>query len=126
MNLISFFVIFIPVVILFSWMGIHFRKVFTRLDIVWFDAILGFIIGILKGFLWICIITLFVLNLSFLEFLNNGVYQSRFYQNFTYPIMVFIDSMVQKIPEFSFLDVYLEKGIDQSDNELIKRYTEEF
>ncbi|QPM69251.1 hypothetical protein RT761_02481 [Atribacter laminatus] len=126
MNLISFFVIFIPVVLLFSWVGMFFRKVFEGLDIVWFDAILGFIIGILKGFLWISIITLFVLNVSFLEFLNNGIYQSRFYQSFTQPIIVSIDSMVQKIPEFSFLGVYLEKGLDQSDDELIQRYIEEF
>lgn len=126
MNLISFFVIFIPVVLLFSWVGVFFRKVFEGLDIVWFDAILGFIIGILKGFLWISIITLFVLNVSFLEFLNNGIYQSRFYQSFTQPIIVSIDSMVQKIPEFSFLGVYLEKGLDQSDDELIQRYIEEF
>lgn len=126
MNLISFFVIFIPVVLLFSWVGMFFRKVFEGLDIVWFDAILGFVIGILKGFLWISIITLFVLNVSFLEFLNNGIYQSRFYQSFTQPIIVFIDSMVQKIPEFSFLNAYLEKGLNQSDDELIQRYTEEF
>jgi uncharacterized membrane protein required for colicin V production len=126
MNLISFFVIFIPVVLLFSWVGMFFRKVFEGLDIVWFDAILGFVIGILKGFLWISIITLFVLNVSFLEFLNNGIYQSRFYQSFTQPIIVFIDSMVQKIPEFSFLNAYLEKGLNKSDDELIQRYTEEF
>jgi uncharacterized membrane protein required for colicin V production len=119
-------VIFIPVVLLFSWVGMFFRKVFEGLDIVWFDAILGFVIGILKGFLWISIITLFVLNVSFLEFLNNGIYQSRFYQSFTQPIIVFIDSMVQKIPEFSFLNAYLEKGLNQSDDELIQRYTEEF
>lgn len=126
MNLISFFVIFIPVVILFSWVGMFFRKIFKGLDIVWFDAILGFVIGILKGFLWISIITLFVLNVSFLDFLNNGIYQSHFYQSFTQPIIVFINSMVQKIPEFSFLNAYLEKGLNQSDDELIKRYTEEF
>ena len=90
-----------------------------------FDAI-RFCYWYLERFLWISIITLFVLNVSFLEFLNNGIYQSRFYQSFTQPIIVFIDSMVQKIPEFSFLNAYLEKGLNQSDDELIQRYTEEF
>ena len=126
LNPISFVVILIPVVILFSWVGVYFRKVFEGLDIVWFDAILGFIIGIFKGLLWIGIITLFILNLSFFEFLNQGISQSRFYQSFTQPVIVFVHNIVVKIPEFSFLNAYLEKGLIPSENEVIQRYTEEF
>ena len=126
LNPISFILIFIPIVMAFSWLGVYFRKVFEGLDIVWFDAILGFLIGIFKGLLWISIITLFVLNLSFLDYLNEGIYQSKFYLNFTHPIIVFLDSMVQKVPDFSFLNNYLKKGLNQSDNEFIQRYTEEF
>jgi len=124
--LISFMVIFIPVVMVFSWLGVYFRKVFEGLDIVWFDAILGFLIGIIKGLLWICIITLFILNISYFEFLNQGIYQSRFYITFTQPVIVFVNNFVAKIPDFSFLNAYLEKGLPVNKDEIIHRYLEEF
>ncbi|MCX6090362.1 MAG: CvpA family protein [Candidatus Atribacteria bacterium] len=124
--LVAFIVIFLPVVMVFSWMGVSFRRVFERLDIVWFDAVLGFFVGIIKGMLWIIIVTLFILNISFFQFLSDGILQSRFYQSFTQPVLIYVRDGVAKIPDLAFLQNFIEKGFSTEKNEVSIRHFKDF
>ncbi len=108
---ISFLLVFIPLVLIFSWFGMFFRRLFQGLDIVWFDAILGFIVGIVKGMLWIVIITVFILNVSFLQFLTYGIVHSGFYTSFTRPAIAFIADWLASYPETAFLQDILHKAL---------------
>jgi uncharacterized membrane protein required for colicin V production len=117
-NLVGFLAIFIPVIMFFSWIGILFRKVFERLDIVWVDAVLGFLMGIVKGMFWILVITLLVLNFSYLQFLTSYVYQSRFYQDLTLPVITYLHDWMVKLPQAHFLSQILERGIPKEDANL--------
>ncbi len=115
LNLAGFLVILIPTIMFFAWVGILFRKVFEGLDIVWVDAVLGFFMGIAKGMFWILVITLLVLNFSYFQFLNGYVYQSRFYQDLTLPVITYLHSWTSRFPQADFLNKILEKGILKED-----------
>jgi len=108
---VGFLLLFIPLVLIFSWAGMFFRRLFQGLDIVWFDAILGFLVGILKGMLWIVIVTVFILNVSFLQFLTLGIAESGFYRSFTRPAIEYIAEWLVSYPETSFLQDILQKGV---------------
>lgn len=118
LHLVGFLIIFIPVIMFSSWMGILFRRVFEKLDIVWVDAVLGFFMGIVKGMFWILVITLLVLNFSYLQFLNGYVYQSRFYQDLTLPVITYLHDWAVRFPQAGFLRAILEKGIFKDDVDL--------
>ncbi|HSV31563.1 MAG TPA: CvpA family protein [Atribacteraceae bacterium] len=109
---VGFLVIFIPIVLVFSWIGVFFRRVFEGLDIVWFDAILGFLVGILKGMLWIIVLTLFVLNVTLFQFMIDGIRYSAFYERFTQPAIQFLAGWIEAFPETAFLRGIFEKGMD--------------
>lgn len=110
LGLVSFLLFFLPTVIVFSFLGVRFRRVFERLDIVWVDALLGFFIGLLKGMLWILVITVFVANVAYLRFLEEGIARSRFYRDCTLPAIVYVDRFVSQFPQIAFLRPWLAKG----------------
>ncbi|MBC7218042.1 MAG: CvpA family protein [Candidatus Caldatribacterium sp.] len=110
LGLVSFFLFFLPIVMVFSFFGIRLRRVFERLDILWVDALLGFFVGLLKGMLWVLIITVFVANVAYLRFLEEGIARSRFYKNFTLPAIEYVDRFVSQFPQIAFLRPWLAKG----------------
>ncbi|MGQ9474008.1 MAG: CvpA family protein [Candidatus Caldatribacteriaceae bacterium] len=114
-NIAGFLALFLPIVMLFSWTGLLFRKIFEKLDIIWIDAVLGFFMGIVKGMFWILIVTLVILNFSYLQFLNSYIYQSRFYQDLTLPIITYLNNWVTPFPQADFLHNIFLKGILKED-----------
>lgn len=114
-NITGFLTLFLPIVILFSWIGLLFRRIFEKLDIIWVDAVLGFFMGIVKGMFWILIITLVVFNFSYLQFLNSYIYRSRFYQDLTLPIITYLHDWIAPFPQAGFLHNILLKGIFKED-----------
>jgi len=110
-SLIGFLGIFLPIVIFASWIGMLFRKVFERFDIVWIDAVLGFFMGIIKGIFWIIVITLFITNFSYLQFLNGYIAQSRFYHDITLPVITYLSDFTGRFPQATFLYHILKKGM---------------
>ncbi|MCS7241735.1 CvpA family protein [Candidatus Caldatribacterium sp.] len=110
LGIVSFLFFFLPTVILFSFFGVRFRRIFERLDIIWVDALLGFFVGLLKGMLWILVITVFVANVAYLKFLEEGIARSRFYRDCTLPAIVYVDRFVSQFPQIAFLRPWLAKG----------------
>lgn len=110
LGIIGFLVLFLPVVIVFSWIGLRFRRIFERLDILWVDALLGFFMGLVKGMLWIIVVTVFVANVSYLGFLEEAIARSSFYKNLTLPAIRYVEQLVTQVPQTSFLKPWLEKG----------------
>ena len=108
---LGFFLIFLPVVMASSWLGMRFRWVFKSLDIVWVDSILGSVVGIAKGVLWMLLITLLLLNLSYFSIVNQNIYRSSFYLRLTQPLLIYLYEWVLKIPHLQFLQGILQKGI---------------
>lgn len=110
LGLLGFLGIFLPTVMVFSFFGVRFRRIFERLDILWVDAFLGFFTGLVKGMLWILVITVFVANVSYLRFLEEGIARSRFYQNCTRPAIIAVDRFASQFPQLTFLRPWLAQG----------------
>lgn len=110
LGIVGFLFLFLPTVMVFSFLGLRLRRVFEHLDILWVDALLGFFVGLLKGMLWILVITLFVANVAYLGFLEEGIARSRFYRNCTLPAILYVDHFVTQFPQIAFLKPWLEKG----------------
>ena len=102
---------FLPLVIISSWVGVRFRKVFENLDIVWVDSILGSVTGIAKGVLWFSLLTLFLLNLSYFSVVNQHIYRSSLYFRLIQPLFIYLYEWVREIPHLQFLQGILQKGI---------------
>ncbi len=110
LGLVSFLFFFLPMVMVFSFFGLRLRRIFERLDILWVDAFLGFFVGLLKGMLWILVITVFVANVAYLQFLEEGIARSRFYRSCTLPAIEYVDRFVRQFPQIAFLRPWLAKG----------------
>lgn len=119
LGLVGFFLFFLPTVIAFSFVGVRFRRVFERLDIIWVDALLGFFVGLLKGMLWILVITVFVANVAYLEFLGESIARSRFYRDCTLPAIVYVDRFVSQFPQIAFLRPWLAKGATLGNGDIL-------
>lgn len=111
LGIIGFLVLFLPIVMFFSWVGLRFRRIFERLDILWVDALLGFFMGLVKGMLWIIVVTVFVANVSYLGFLEETIARSSFYRNCTLPAIMYVERLATQVPQASFLKPWLEKGV---------------
>ncbi|WP_438315813.1 CvpA family protein [Candidatus Caldatribacterium sp. SIUC1] len=110
LGIIGFLLIFLPTVVVFSSFGLRLRRVFEHLDILWVDALLGFFVGLLKGMLWILVITVFVANVAYLGFLKEGIARSQFYQDCTLPAIRYVERFASQFPQIAFLRPWLEKG----------------
>ncbi|HXL02095.1 MAG TPA: CvpA family protein [Candidatus Atribacteria bacterium] len=108
---LGFLLLFLPLVLASSWLGVRFRRVFQNLDITWIDSILGSFAGIAKGILWALILTLLLLNLSYFPVVNQLIYRSSFYLRLIQPLLVYLYEWVLKIPHLQFLQGILQKGI---------------
>lgn len=108
---VGFILLFLPLVIVASWLGVRFRRVFKNLDIVWVDSILGSATGIAKGVLWLSLLTLFLLNLSYFPVVNQHIYSSSLYFRLVQPIFIYLYEWVQEIPHLQFLQGILQRGI---------------
>mgnify|MGYP000858992947 FL=1 len=108
---VGFLLLFLPLVIISSWVGVRFRKVFENLDIVWVDSILGSVTGIAKGVLWFSLLTLFLLNLSYFSVVNQHIYRSSLYFRLIQPLFIYLYEWVREIPHLQFLQGILQKGI---------------
>jgi len=108
---LGFLLLFLPLVLVSSWAGVRFRKVFEKLDITWVDSILGSFAGIAKGILWVLLLTLFILNLSFFPMVNQSVYRSSLYLRLIQPLFIYVYEWVLQVPHLQFLQGILQKGI---------------
>lgn len=115
---IGFLLFFLPSVFTFSWIGIHFRSLFKTLGITWIDSLLGIPVGIIKGILWVVVITVLISNFQFLNFLDKATKNSFLYEELTRPSIAFIYSWTTQIPNTELLQDFLKKGLEKDERAL--------
>lgn len=124
--IVGFLLLFLPSVFVFSWVGIHFRTLFKTLGVTWVDSLLGIPIGIIKGILWVIIITVLISNFQFLNFLDRGVKNSFLYKEITRPSITYLYSWTIQIPNTEFLQGLLQKSLKEENERAFPRGFEEF
>jgi len=108
---LAFLMVFLPLVFLFGWLGKQFRRVFTGLDLTWVDSLLGVGVGIIKGILWVIVVTLIIVQIGFLVGWEIKLYRSRFFTQVTYPSLTILYDWVVQLPNSSSLAEIIESGI---------------
>lgn len=121
----GFLLFFLPSVFVFSWIGIRFRTLFKTLGVTWVDSLLGIPVGIVKGVLWVIVITVLIANFQFLDFLDRGVKRSFLYKEITKPSLIYLYSWTAQIPNTELLQDIFQKGLEE-DESTFSRDLEEF
>lgn len=108
---LGFLMVFLPLIFLFGWLGKQFRKVFTRLDLAWVDSLLGLGVGIVKGIIWVIVVTLIIIQIGFLAGWEVRIYHSQFFTQVTRPALTILYDWIVQLPNSSFLAEIIEAGI---------------